>query len=264
MTFFFQIYNYFFSLDYLLYLDKNDDKYYEYFEWKKKGLSDKFVQKIDNCMFYASGCRLCQKVEEYRQVRREQKKTEGPFNDETLKFRTGHAIQLDGKSYVEVPHHESLDISNQYTLAAWVYPTQATPMRVIDKNTAGTIDGFNFDLMPADEDRLNPRLCGPGKCYLSQESIPINRWSFIAVVVSEQTVKIYVNSLLRLKEPTHELTRTNNHPLRFGRTAVGDGNYFFGNLDDISIWNRVLSRTEIRRLSFQILQGNERGLIGFW
>lgn len=215
-------------------------------------------------MFYASGCRLCQKIEEFRQVRKKQKEKEGAFNEETRRFQTGYAIKLDKDSYVEIPHDDSLDLSVEYTLALWVHPTQAVPMRVIDKGTAGTIDGYMFDLQPADDDRLFPRLCAPGACYTAQQSIPINEWSFIAVVVSAQTVKIYINSQLKLKESVEDETRSNTLPLRFGRPASGTGNEFIGMIDDVSIWSRILSRTEIRRLAYQILQGNERGLIGYW
>lgn len=39
---------------------------------------------------------------------------------------------------------------------------------------------------------------------------------------------------------------------------------FNGMLDDISIWDRPLSKWEVRRLSFSIMRGDEQGLLGYW
>jgi hypothetical protein len=40
--------------------------------------------------------------------------------------------------------------------------------------------------------------------------------------------------------------------------------YFKGMIDDISIWDRALTRKEIRTKIFQVLDGNEKGLLGYW
>eukprot|EP00002_Diphylleia_rotans_P027391 TRINITY_DN5490_c0_g1_i1.p1 TRINITY_DN5490_c0_g1~~TRINITY_DN5490_c0_g1_i1.p1 ORF type:complete len:411 (+),score=86.52 TRINITY_DN5490_c0_g1_i1:103-1335(+) len=53
-------------VDYLHYLDQNPDEYRKYFDWKKKGLSESFVQKLDQCFHHAE-CRLCQYVHKKRE-----------------------------------------------------------------------------------------------------------------------------------------------------------------------------------------------------
>jgi len=58
-------------------------------------------------------------------------------------------------------------------------------------------------------------------------------------------------------------TKQNSLPLRIGR--AGSGNAFFhGMIDDVSVWNKALSETEIQRLMFERLGGNEDGLQGYW
>lgn len=38
----------------------DDEKYNEYFEWKKKGFSAHFMERFKDCAFYGAECRLCQ------------------------------------------------------------------------------------------------------------------------------------------------------------------------------------------------------------
>jgi len=57
--------------------------------------------------------------------------------------------------------------------------------------------------------------------------------------------------------------KQNKLPVRIGSAATG-GAYWNGFLDDISVWNVVLTEAEIRRISFTRLGGNEPGLVGYW
>jgi len=40
--------------------------------------------------------------------------------------------------------------------------------------------------------------------------------------------------------------------------------YFTGNLDEIRMWNRALTQTEIQQNMCQKLTGTETGLLGYW
>jgi hypothetical protein len=73
-----------------------------------------------------------------------------------------------------------------------------------------------------------------------------------------------MNSMIDSVHPTGENTMTNNYSLCIGRVSNGQGFNYVGLLDDVTLWNRPLMLKEIRRLSFQILNGNERGLVGYW
>ena len=52
--------------DYILQLKDNDQKYNEYFSWKNNGLSDKFLDKIQQCVYYNSKCRLCESISQLK------------------------------------------------------------------------------------------------------------------------------------------------------------------------------------------------------
>ncbi len=55
----------------------------------------------------------------------------------------------------------------------------------------------------------------------------------------------------------------NNLPLRIGRSGHGD-QYWHGMIDDVSIWNKPLSANRIRRLLYERLGGNEKGLVAYY
>ena len=47
--------------NFILDLDRNDEKYNKYLEWKTKGLSKQFISVVDRAIVH-SNCRLCIKV----------------------------------------------------------------------------------------------------------------------------------------------------------------------------------------------------------
>lgn len=57
---------------------------------------------------------------------------------------------------------------------------------------------------------------------------------------------------------------SSQYDLTLGRAANTSTQGFVGNLDEVQIWNRVLTREEIVEYGNKILTGNESGLVGYW
>ncbi len=74
-----------------------------------------------------------------------------------------------------------------------------------------------------------------------------SEWTHICGVYSGLNGEIYLNGVSRINSPI-AWTTTANSALDIGRLINGTG-YFFGRLDDVRIYNRVLSQAEIRALS---------------
>ena len=74
-----------------------------------------------------------------------------------------------------------------------------------------------------------------------------NKWYFYAMVYDGNRVTAYLDDYkivdFRYDEPLH--SDTYNLPLEIGRDIPGDPEYFYGALDDISIFNRALNESEI-------------------
>jgi PKD repeat protein len=81
----------------------------------------------------------------------------------------------------------------------------------------------------------------------SNSRIPTNEWTHVAGTYDGASVKIYVNGRLEDTRSFNEPLALNNEPFSIGRSSYGN-NYFPGKLDEVRVYNRSLSSTEISEL----------------
>lgn len=265
---------------YLKQLDDNDAEYQKYFAWKKQGLKESFSKLVDRCVYYGAECRLCATVAAMKQ-RRAQHKTE-----QTDKIRTvprylsnSYALYFDGEqNYVELGHYTEASLSLAYTLHAWIYLEGNGNYRVIDKNTAGRIDGYTMDVLDKGS-RSFLRLCTSGGCWMGMKPLDTKSWYHVAIVFVSSMgspgfkwpagISFYINGVLDYEVPFPvsmfglQACHQNDVPLRIGRAGRGD-NQWRGMIDEVGIWSIPLSTDAIRKLIFQPPRGDEDGLVGYW
>lgn len=75
-----------------------------------------------------------------------------------------------------------------------------------------------------------------------------NTWYFICIRKEGQSVKFYLNEILFDSASFSGSVFPDNNPLIVGKHTSGSARYLNGRLDDIRIYNRALSETEILRL----------------
>jgi len=255
----------------------DNSQYSKFFDWKKKGLSRNFEDKLEKCVFENSECRLCQAVAKYL-VR--QRPNYLYSLDEDIILDKSYALSFDGStSYVEIPDNYLLRVSESFTLSAWIFiEDEPSDRRIIDKNTAGTIDGFMLDLLNKNG-RGFLRLCTAGSCWNGLKPLFANTWYHVSVVFvstnagerlkTRAGIFFYVNGVVDYEIPFDvpmfglKQAKKNTLPLRIGRAAVGN-NYWKGMIDDVAIWDVPLSQDRLRKLMFERLGGREHGLVGYW
>ncbi len=79
----------------------------------------------------------------------------------------------------------------------------------------------------------------------------LNRWYHIVTVFSGKVAKLYVNGELKqsgTEQPASAIDKCVGGNLRFGAQQVGDFNTFHGSMDEIRIYNRLLTDAEVRAL----------------
>lgn len=78
-----------------------------------------------------------------------------------------------------------------------------------------------------------------------------NAWNHLAITYNDNVEKIYVNGVLAGVSLKTASPICQGEPLRLGIWWQADPQYFTGNLDELRIYNRVLSAKEIKQLSTQ-------------
>jgi PKD repeat protein len=165
----------------------------------------------------------------------------------TSKGRYGRALHFDGTDdWVTVYDAASLDLTSGMTLEAWVYPT-ATPTNwrtVIMKEQPGNL---SYSLA-ANSDRNQPAssvFVGSGRTLYGGSQLAVNTWTHLAATYNGQTQRLYVNGSQVAQRPQSGGMPASSGALRIGGNSVW-GQYFRGRIDEVRIYNRALSASEIR------------------
>jgi hypothetical protein len=165
----------------------------------------------------------------------------------------GQCLKFDGTNdYVSVPDDPNLNITGEITISAWIYlesggdSAQGIVTKTVDN---GAFDN-PFDFRTANGYLTLVRADEEGHDYVySTQQVPINRWHHVLVRVDRNNVPdFYIDGVVTGKTVT-SFTRTptdNNNPVLIGKRD--DGLYFKGSIDDVLIYNRALSDTEIQEL----------------
>jgi chitodextrinase len=157
----------------------------------------------------------------------------------------GSAVSYNGTtSYVSVSN--AFDISTvPFTIAAWVNPTNYSDYRkIFSKRDSWTSSGMRVDLtLYTSSGRVT--LEQPNSLLQFSYAPPVGTWTHIAVVARSTGTDLYVNG--SLQETTGAFTpgTSSSAAVRIGR--AGDGqDPFLGAIDNLRIYNRSLSASEIQ------------------
>lgn len=159
--------------------------------------------------------------------------------------RFGNALELDGiDDWVTVPHSTSLDLSNSFTMELWVKPFSNGTQCVIFKEYS---EGSVYSLYAEDAGGLPMSTLNDGQAdrvISGSSALPVNQWSHLTATYDGAVQKLYVDGVLVSKRAQTGLIRSSAGVLRIGGNKLW-GDYFHGLIDEVRIYNRALTQTEI-------------------
>jgi hypothetical protein len=170
-------------------------------------------------------------------------------------------------SYVHVPDHNLLDLTNTGTLEAWVKPVDAsigTDQDIISKWAGISTASYILQIDATGKLRLVTANGTSVRVILSNGTLGNQTWHHVAATFSNGTVKLYVNGALDRTVSGVLTPLISTEPVAFGREGTHPGGTFDGIIDEIRIWNVVRSGPQIARFLTRRLQGSETGLAGYW
>lgn len=166
--------------------------------------------------------------------------------------RVNVCLNFNSASSTYVYSTPSTSLSGSFTVMAWGKPSSAATMDLV--GTRGPSD-YSFDMKFMGGNKIHSDIGNGATSWITTAAdanftYSAGQWYHVAYVVTPTSYTIYVNG-----NQVSSSTYASNTPLLYNPTHYiyigqsGGGNEFFnGNIDDVRIYSRALSATEILNL----------------
>ena len=179
----------------------------------------------------------------------------------------GYMMSFDGvDDEIMIPHLPTI-ITDKYTIEAWVRPAKAGPMNIVTRSDESyPMTAWSHQLRINAEGKFEHYLDADDK-YTVSHTVAVNpgQWYHVAgVATANDEMRLFVDgqeegTSVSVGELRQKLDRY------FIGSASGDGmGYFEGNIAEVRVWNLARPEEEIQLESRKILNGTERGIVGYW
>jgi hypothetical protein len=178
--------------------------------------------------------------------------------------RYGGAMKFDGEAMVTIPASEDLDLTEEFTLEAWIRPEAGCEFgQIFVKEDAE--EAHAAYVVSKHGSKLGAYLGVPG---VEEESpsgaLVIGAWQHIAVTFDGSKAKLYVDGAEAGTAPVDEILSTSGD-LRIGGSHFGsNGGGFVGRIDEVRIYGRSLEEGEVAADMETPIQTPRYGPVAAW
>ncbi len=159
----------------------------------------------------------------------------------------GQAFSFDGTSYVTIPGSPLLDtLVSNITVETWIKANQLTANSnwkgiVTKGNASWRLQGMSGTKTVhwAVDGVSNPWLAGT-------RNVNDGQWHHVAGVYDGMNMYLYVDGTLDVSQAGTGTIAQNSYPVHIGGNAEASGLLFNGLIDEVSIYNRALTASEIQ------------------
>lgn len=198
-----------------------------------------------------------------------------PFQSNTKNY----SLEFNGSnSYVEFPFAEQHDLFDDFSIELWIKFENEGTGKILSKvgwyNPGDSVSSYSIYF---DENGSNKIVFStwvgqsPNDVHKAISSIALTeqQWHQVAVTYSEAdySKSIYIDGVLAYNESNTGDIGYNARPLIVGAFLTNLDDIIFpfnGNIDEIRIWGKALSVTEINSKMNNQLSGKENALLGYW
>ena len=169
-----------------------------------------------------------------------------------LEAQPQNALDFDGvEDYARAPYTPSLNLSQDFTISAWLYPTALT-MQYCSFVNRGDLSnpnyqfwlGFNYNHLYFDF-----KVSYVYYDLTTTSSFPANVWMHVTLVYNQaqKRATFYVNGIfLDSKVFPVDILDDSGAGMRIGGDQQYTNQYFKGKIDEMRIWNIALTEQQIR------------------
>ena len=131
-----------------------------------------------------------------------------------LLFCNDYSINFDGQNdFINISDHSDLDLTNNYTLEAWIFPESFTWLAgIISKYQTSAANGYILRLIsqsPFNGIEFDEKITSTGV-------LNVNQWHHIAAVNNNGQRKLYINGILTSISGSALNVVSNSDPIRIG------------------------------------------------
>ena len=162
---------------------------------------------------------------------------------------TGTSLSFDGNGdWVSVPDHDSIRLTDELTLSAWVKESVShTYAKIISRRL-----GSYFYFLGVDNGRPYGGI-GDGTAYeVTGKSLlmSMNHWNHLAFAYNDTQDTMYMHfaGTERPSAVPQNLPPTPGIDVSIGADSQGASNFFIGTIDDVAVYDAALSAAAIRQL----------------
>ena len=170
--------------------------------------------------------------------------------------KTSGGLTFDGTGYVTVSSPNAIPIKDSgYTISAWIKTTGGSSQGIIGWGDYDTQSAVNATRIASAGD------CSGGNgimnywwgndvvgCASSGTNLNDGTWHHVVTEYDGSTRQIYIDGVLATFDNPSPINVTRDDDITIGVTHPGNGETFTGTIDNVRIYNRALSQTQIAAL----------------
>jgi len=165
--------------------------------------------------------------------------------------RAGNFDAVD--DYINVPHDSSINPSGAISVALWAKSNNAT----WNTNNALASKRDAYMLAPVNATKQVRFYIYTTTWYYTSytTTADITQWHHYAGTYDGANIKLYIDGSLVASTPLTGAINTDTGPLTIGRDD-GQSAYFYGQIDEVAIYNRALSGTEVTEHATRVIKSD--------
>jgi len=159
----------------------------------------------------------------------------------------GNALSFNGtNASVTVPDSNSLDLTTGMTLEGWVRPTVSNDWQtlIVKERPSELVYGL-YSSTDANRPQSQVTIGGSARLLNGTATVPAGAWTHVAATYDGTTQRLYVNGTQVSTLAASGTIQTSTSPMRIGGNTVW-AEWFNGLIDEVRVYNRALSATEIQ------------------
>lgn len=176
----------------------------------------------------------------------------------------GMVFSKANSQYITVPHSSSINLGSTFTMEAWVYYS-GTNSTIIDKGDYDFLWQLNANTeVNGSTNKMGFYQKNPHKWIYSNDPVPQNTWTHVAVTYSGGTITFYINGVA---SGSGSVTLPqDNQPMNIGRQqpTYCQCNHFNGTMGELRIWNIARTQLQIKSNKDISVAANSSGLVAYY